>query len=341
MKAIVQTGPREVEVQDVERPVPGSGEVLVKVHAAGLCGSDAGAFSFEGGYDWLSFPRIMGHEYAGRVVAVGDSVSEFDIGDKVVEEPVHSCGMCFQCKNGQSNVCQDFSVIGLHEDGAYSEFRTADQSFLHAVPEDVPLDIAAVTEPTSVAARAVSQRSPVEPGNYVLVEGPGPIGALIGLIADSMGANVLISGVEKDAEYRLPLMKDLGIETLNLGKQDLHSIRDSFTNERGFDVVFDATGHQSGLESAVDMVRKGGEIVVIGLPGEPSEMFITPVVRGEVNINTSYGSMWPDFEQALQLFENDSIDIGEILDRSVSVGNPEEAFESFLAAESCKPLFQF
>jgi L-iditol 2-dehydrogenase len=328
-------------MQNVKRPTPESREVLIDVHTAGLCGSDAGAFSSEGGYDWLSFPRIMGHEYSGRVVGVGDSVSEFEVGDKIVEHPVHNCGVCFQCKSGKSNVCQDSSVIGLHEDGAYAEYRTVDESFLHTVPKDVPLDIAAITEPTSVATRAVSQQSSVKPGDYVLVEGPGPIGALVGLIVDSIGANVMISGVQRDAEYRLPLLRDIGIETVNINKKDLRAKRDSFTNEQGFDVVFDTTGHRSGLESAVNMVRKGGEIVVIGLPGESVEIFITPVVRGEINIITSYGSMWPDFEQALRLFESGSIDVAEILDTSVSVENPEEAFQSFLAAKSCKPAFQF
>jgi L-iditol 2-dehydrogenase len=341
MKAIVQTGPESVELTERERPSPGAGQVLVRVHSAGLCGSDAHAYQYEDGYKWIQMPRVMGHEYSGEVVEVGADVSAFEVGDHVVEEPIHACGDCFQCKNGQPNVCQNFSITGMHTDGAYSEFTAVDAEHLHAIPASVPLRDAAITEPTSIATRAVLTRANLSPGDTVLVEGPGPIGVLVATVADSMGADVLVSGLEKDTRYRLPLLEDQGIETANVNRTDLEERVDAFTDGIGMDVVFDTTGHHSGVEMAIDHTRKGGQIVVVGLPAQASEMYATPVVRGELDITASYGSTWTNFEQALRLMENGSIDPEVIVDSSHDIADPEAAFEAFLDARSCKPVFSF
>ncbi|SEW31100.1 2-keto-3-deoxy-L-rhamnonate dehydrogenase [Natrinema salifodinae] len=341
MKAIVQTGPRSVETQERERPTPDPDEVLVKVHTAGLCGSDAHAYKYDGGYEWIPIPRIMGHEYAGEVVAAGADVETFAAGDKIVEEPIHDCGNCLQCKNGQPNVCQNFSITGMHRDGAYAEYVTVEPQHLHAVPDAVPLRHAAITEPTSIATRAVLEQSVTTPGDDVLVEGPGPIGVLVAAVADSLGANVAVSGLDQDAQYRLPLLEELGIETINTQSEDLGDRADAFTDGSGFDVVFDSTGHHTGIGTAVDYVRKGGQVVVVGIPNDASEVTLTSVVRGEVEVNTSYGSTWTNFEQALRLMERGEIAVDRILDTSYSADDPATAFEAFLDSETCKPVFQF
>jgi len=341
MRTIVQTGPENVEVQQREDPTPDHDEVLVRVHTAGLCGSDAHAYKYEGGYEWIQIPRIMGHEYSGTVVEVGTAVEQFESGDKVVEEPIHDCGHCFQCKNGQSNVCQNFSIKGMHRDGAYADYTIVKPRHLHAVPDSVALEHAAITEPTSIATRAIFDQSDTTPGDTVLVEGPGPIGVLAAAIADSIGANVLVSGLDRDVESRFAVVEELGIETVNVESDDLDERREEFTDGIGFDVVFDTTGHNSGVETAVDQVRKGGQIVVVGLPGEPSELFVTPLVRGEVDLNTSYGSTWRNFEQALRLMEGGDIAAEVIVDDTFSVADPAAAFEAFLGSETCKPIFGF
>lgn len=341
MKSIVQTGPRSVETQERDVPSPDDDEVLVRVHTAGLCGSDAHAYLYEDGYEWIPIPRIMGHEYSGEVVEVGADVTEFSEGEKVVEEPIHDCGHCFQCKNGQPNVCQNFSITGMHRDGAYAEYTVVEPQHLHPIPADVPLDHAAITEPTSIATRAVFDQSTTTPGDNVLVEGPGPIGVLTAAVADSLGANVVVSGLDQDTKYRLPLLESLGIETVNSESEDLEDVVEEITDGVGIDVVFDTTGHASGVEIAADHVRKGGQIVVVGLPGDVSELFMTTLVRGEVDLNTSYGSTWTNFEQALRLMEGGEIDVGEIIDNSFAVSEPEQSFEAFLNSDTCKPVFSF
>lgn len=342
MKAIIQTGPRSVETQEREPPSPDANEVLVRVHTAGICGSDAHAYKYDGGYEWIQLPRVMGHEYSGEVVEVGADVEGFAPGDKVIEEPIHNCGHCFQCKNGQSNVCQNFSITGMHRDGAYTEYVTVGTDHVHSVPRDVPLGHAAITEPTSVATRAVLSRSETNPGDNVLVEGPGPIGVLVAAVADSLGANVVVSGLEQDAEYRLPLVDSLGIETVNVQAHGgLNECAETLTDGVGFDVVFDSTGHHTGISTGIDYVRKGGEIVIVGIPNQSSEVGLAPVVRGEVDVNGSYGSTWTNFEQALRLMERGEIAVDEIVDMSYSVDDPGAAFDAFLNSKTCKPVFQF
>jgi L-iditol 2-dehydrogenase len=341
MKAIIQTGAHSVETQELERPAVGPGEVLVKVHSAGVCGSDAHAYEYDSGYEWIQIPRVMGHEYAGEVVETGTDVEGFAPGDKIIEEPIHDCGNCFQCKNGQSNVCQNFSITGMHRDGAYAEYVVVEPKYLHAVPDDVPLRHAAITEPTSIATRAVLDQSVTNPGDNVLVEGPGPIGVLVATVADSLGANVVVSGLGQDADYRLPLLNELGIETINVQVEDLDERTETTTDGRGFDVVFDSTGHHSGIGTAVEHTRKGGQIVVVGIPNEPSELTLTSMVRGEIDVSTSYGSTWTNFEQALRLMERDEIPVDEIIDTSYGTDDPAAAFEAFLDGETCKPVFQF
>ena len=341
MKAIVQTGPEAVEVQERDRPDVGPDEALVRVHSAGLCGSDAHAYKYEGGYEWIPFPRIMGHEYAGEVVEVGEAVTDLAIGQTVVEHPVHTCGHCFQCLNGQANVCQEFSITGMLRDGAWAEYTAVDAEFLHRVPDGVAPADAAITEPTSIATRAVIERSTTAPGDDVLVEGPGPIGVLTAAVADAQGASVLVSGLERDANYRLPLVAELGIETVDASTEDLDTVAADFTEGTGFDVVFDTTGHRSGVEMAAEQVRKGGQIVVVGLPGASSELFMTDLVRAEVDVTTSYASLWPDFERALRLMEAGDIRAEKFVDRSFDIEDPDTAFEAMLGAATCKPVFTF
>ncbi|MFB6077754.1 MAG: zinc-binding dehydrogenase [Halarchaeum sp.] len=341
MQAIVQTGAETVELQERDEPTPDPDEVLVRVHTAGICGSDAHAYKYDESYHWIPIPRIMGHEYSGTVAAVGDGVTEFEPGERVVEEPIHDCGECFQCKNGQPNVCQDFSITGMHRDGAYTEYVTVAPEHLHRVPDGVPLGDAALTEPTSIAARAVLTQSDLQPGESVLVQGPGPIGVLTAAIADSVGANVVVSGLGKDTEYRLPLVEELGIETANVEETDLADLAAERTAGGGFDRVFDATGHHSGVEMGVEYVRKGGQVVMVGIPNGESHVSLADSVRGEVDVNTSYGSTWRNFEQALRLLERGAVDAPTIMDTSFSVDDPSAAFEAFLDSETCKPVFSF
>ncbi|WP_135303937.1 zinc-dependent alcohol dehydrogenase [Haloarcula amylovorans] len=327
-----------MEFVDRDRPEPAADEALVEVDYAGLCGSDAGIYEFESAFERMDLPTVIGHEYSGRVVEVGDAVTKFDVGDRVVERPIRGCGDCYQCEIGESNVCQNAVITGVDHDGAYEQFVAVPERALHPVPDSVEQQHAAMVEPTSIAARAVIENSRVSAGDRVLVEGPGPIGLLTAQIADTQGGKVLVSGVGQDAEYRLPLAEELGFETVNVTEDDVAARREAVTDGVGYDVVFDTTGHPSGLPSAVDEVRKGGQIVLIGQTGETT-MPYSPLVRSEIDLQCSYASMYDDFDRSLRLIDRGDVDAETFLDDRFSLLAADEAFEAFVAGQTCKPVF--
>ncbi|ADB63290.1 Alcohol dehydrogenase GroES domain protein (plasmid) [Haloterrigena turkmenica DSM 5511] len=327
-----------MELIERDRPEPEPDEALIEVDYAGLCGSDAGIYEFESAFERMELPTVIGHEYSGRVVEVGDAVTKFAVGDRVVERPIRGCGDCYQCEIGESNVCQDAVITGVDHDGAYEPYIAVPEDALHPVPDSVEQQHAAMVEPTSIATRAVIQNSRVRAGTRVLVEGPGPIGLLTAQVARAQGGEVVVSGVGQDAEYRLPLAEELGFETLNIADDDLDAVRDELTDGVGYDVVFDTTGHPSGLPSAVDEVRKGGQIVLIGQTGETT-MPYSPLVRSEIDLQCSYASKYEDFENALRLIDTGDVDAETFIDDRFSLLDADEAFETFVGGGTCKPVF--
>jgi L-iditol 2-dehydrogenase len=321
-----------------EKPNIESEECLVEVDYAGLCGSDAGIYEFESAFERMDLPTVIGHEYSGRVVEAGDDVSKFAVGDRVVERPIRGCGECYQCEIGEENVCQNAVITGVDHDGAYERYLAVPERALHSVPEGVSQKHAATVEPTSIGARAVIENSRVGPGDRVLVEGPGPIGLLTAQIADAQGGEVVVSGVAPDASYRLPLAEEIGFDALTIGEDDLDAYREEHTDGIGYDVVFDTTGHPSGLPSAVDQVRKGGQIVLVGQTGETT-MEYSPLVRSEIDLQCSYASMYQDFERALRMINTGDVDSETFIDDRFSLSDPEEGFEAFVNGETVKPVF--
>ncbi|QIO25337.1 zinc-binding dehydrogenase [Haloarcula sp. JP-L23] len=327
-----------MEIIDVDDPKPGSDEVLIEVDYAGLCGSDAGIYQFKSAFERMELPTIIGHEYTGRVVEVGDTVSKFEVDDRVVERPIRGCGDCYQCEIGNENICQDTELTGIDHNGAYAEFVVAPESSLQQVPDDVDPRHAALVEPTAICTRAVIENSRVRPGDQVLVAGPGPMGLLSAQIADAQGAEIVVAGVGQDTKYRLPLAEELGYPTINIEDADLTAYRDELTNGIGYDVVFDTTGHPSGLPMAAEEVRKGGQIILVGQTGETT-MEYTPLVRAEVDLQCTYGAMYRDFDRALRLIGSGDVDHETFLDDRFSLLEPNDAFEAFLSGETCKPVF--
>jgi L-iditol 2-dehydrogenase len=327
-----------LELITVDAPDPGPGEVVVDVVAAGICGSDLGIYTNEGGFEFVEFPRVLGHEYAGRVAAVGDGVERFAVGDHVTENIIRGCGHCEQCRTGNSQRCYDARITGLHHDGAFAPQILVPVTDLHHLPETLPMEDGALAEPTAVAVRAVRRNSTVGVGSTVLVEGPGPIGALTAIVARAQGARVVVSGVERDADHRLPVLEELGFETVVVGSDDdREALRDAI-DARAYDVVFDTTGHPSGLQTASDVVAKGGQIVLVGQTNEATLTF-NPLVRGEIDLQCSYTYDWDDFERAIGVLDDGRVPVDELVDDSFDPREPAVAFDAALAGETMKPRF--
>lgn len=337
MDAIVVTqdeDQRSLGVQSVPIPNPGYGDVRLNVIAAGVCGSDVGAWLGKDAYDFLEFPRILGHEYVGVIDAVGPGVERFSVGDRVVERPLHSCGTCQSCLHGSNHVCENVEITGFHSDGAFAPDRVVSTDSLHPVPDGFSDQLAAVTEPMAVSARAVLRRSSLEPGDDVLVLGAGPMGAFSALIADHSNANVVVGGLPSD-EVRFGMLDR--VETVNLEATPLEELAAETVHD-GFDIVIDATGSSAALEDGLEVLRRGGEAVVIGIPHGTIGVPVPSFVRGEKTVKGSYGATIGDFERAIRVIDG----LAPRITRTITQYDPNDAttaFNDFKNGRVIKPVF--
>ncbi len=285
MKAAVLKRPFEVVIED--RPVPevGPDEVLIKVMAVGVCGSDVHYYETGRiGRYVVEKPIILGHECAGVVAAVGDSVTRFKVGDRVAVEPGVTCGTCEYCKQGRYNLCPDVKFLATPPfDGAFVQYFKHRQDFVFPIPEHLTFEEAAMVEPFSVGIHAAT-RANIRPGATVAIFGLGPVGLMAVVAARAFGANEVIA-VDLE-EIRLESAKKLGA-TLVINARTHDALKEilDFTGRRGVDVAIEAAGHPKTLQDALACLRRGGKMLVVGLPTQDSIPFNVPeIVDKEVDI---------------------------------------------------------
>ena len=223
MKAVVkfQRGKGSMELRDVAMPVFGDHEILIRIRASGVCGTDYHIYTGE----YQSFPpHIVGHEFSGEIVEVGSKVTQLKPGDRVISElNVESCGICRYCKTGNPQICLSKKAPGTHIDGSYAEFQKMPAHLIHMLPDSVTFEDAAVIEPAAIVAHSLLERTKVEPQDFVVVLGPGPIGLLSLQMAKQYGARtVVMVGTDVDEKHRLPLAKKLGADyVMNASRGDV------------------------------------------------------------------------------------------------------------------------
>jgi threonine dehydrogenase-like Zn-dependent dehydrogenase len=259
MKAVVTRAKGRMEVAEMPEPgEPAPGEVLVRPRAVGICGSDFHYFLGELG----EFPRIQGHEVGATVEAVGPECSKpLAEGESVSLHPLSHCGRCYPCRIGRTNVCDNFSLIGIHEDGGLQELLRLPEELVFPTSERRPA-VAALAEPLSIAVRTV-HRARIEPGERVVVLGAGPIGQATSLLALERGASVLLVD---PVRRRLELGEGLGAETLAwTDRDDVVAYAREWSGGEGPPVVVDATGAPDAIRAMVDMAASAARVVVVGM----------------------------------------------------------------------------
>ncbi|KMO87753.1 alcohol dehydrogenase [Megasphaera cerevisiae DSM 20462] len=260
MKAVIVEEPEKISVVEREIPEITANQVLLKVKAAGICGSDVGIY--HGKNAFATYPRVVGHEFVGEVVKVGANVKNAIVGDHIAVDPVVSCGHCYACKIGHHNVCQSVNVMGVHRDGGYQEYVAVDQDQLNQISKDIPWEIAATIEPYSIGAQ-VAHRGRLTSEDTVLICGAGPIGLIILQVAKMKGAKVAILDI---VESRLEKAKQMGADLVVNGKTtDIVDAMERFTNGEGFNLIYEATGNVKILQTCIQKLpSQAGRIVVLG-----------------------------------------------------------------------------
>ena len=324
-------------VEDVQAIRPDPGEVSLRVASCGICGSDVHAFRSDAGFEWIQPPVTLGHEFSGTVESVGSEVTRVSQGDRVVAVAVQGCGSCGACRAGSTQLCPQRVAVGLARDGGMAEYAVMPEQHLVPVPEDLDLGVAALGEPLAVAVHAVNVRAQVQSGQRVVVSGPGPIGILCAMLANLNGAEVLLTGVGQDSEARLPAAEHVGLIIANVSEKPLEEhLRDSF-GDHAPDLWVESSGSVKALSSALESVRPGGTITVVGLYADEMQFSPTSTVRRELSLLFSYSCNYADYQRSLDLLGRGDIDPGPLLSQFPLEEAP-EAFEAVGQGRTVKAI---
>lgn len=311
VKAIRISGPNAVALEEVHLDSPATGEVQIRVLATGICGTDLEILHGTMAYFTLgmaSYPVTPGHEWVGEVVALGDGVGQFKVGDRVVGECSVGCGQCARCLSGNYHRCLSRTETGiLNRDGGFAELVNFPAMFLHRISKDVDVRAAALVEPTAVAFNGV-KNAEVTPEDYLVIYGDGPIGLLVLQVARAFGAKkVALVGA---TPHRLKLARDLGADcVIDVTSEDVSDRLLSFGGGSLPDAAIEATGNPEAARTAINSVAPGGRVVLQGLfGGKLLDGFdLDQIVINDITVKGALGSpnIWPS---VISLIEAGTVD---------------------------------
>lgn len=332
MRALVYTAPRRLEVLEISDPVPGAGEVLIRVRAAGVCGSDL--HGFLGRSRKRVPPLILGHEFSGEVVA-NESHSRVSCGDAVAVYPIIGCGSCLYCASNREYLCPARRVYGLDFHGALAEFVTAPAACVFPVPGCLSFLEAALVEPLANAIHVLRSCGDVS-GRTGLVYGAGPIGMLCAFASKQRGAG-RVAVVDRNP-HRLPPMKVLGVDTtVDASRTDPMAAIREWTGGSGVDFAIDAVGNTECRRNCIACTASGGTVMCIGLEDEICAVDTRPVVTRELSVKGTYAYSRPDFAEAISMLEQKLLPWEPLVTRT-QLANGQAIFEDL--ASGCSRILK-
>lgn len=339
MKALVKLShaPEDAELRQVEEPRAGEGEVVVKLHAAGVCGTDLKLY--KGLYHSYKTPLILGHELCGTIAE--STVPELRPGMRVVSRTiVESCGKCRACLAGRESLCPAKKRIGFDVDGAFAEYIKLAAHQIHVLPDGVSLDLAVLTEPLTVVVHALKPIS-IHPSERVLIIGPGPIGLLALLICKANGAAVAVVGRRQDAK-RLELARTMGADQTLFSEDErvMEDIR-AFSGGQGPDVVLECSGSAAGVTMGLRAVRPAGTYVQIGTSSREVTADFMQIAYKEIRVYGSIGHNRRDWDDSLRLLASGLLDLRPFLGNDYALEEWKAALDASLSGEVLKAVFKF
>ena len=325
--------PYSVELRDVAVPEIGDEDVLLEVAAVGVCGSDLHMWT--GGHSWnVNYPCVLGHEFAGHIRKTGARVANFKTGERVVSETAAVIDPNNpMSRRGLYNLDPTRRGYGAAVDGAMTHFVRVPARILHRVPQNLPLEKAALTEPCSVAYNATAINSQIHPGDRIVVLGPGPIGILCAAIARLCGAVVAITGLERDRP-RLAIAEQYGCTAIIGSAAEWAGAGDGL----GAEGVIDATGISAALKTAMELVRPAGWITKVGWGPQPMDFSLDPLVQKNVRLQGSFSHNWPVWERVIQLLSTGQLNIDPIIGGQWKLEQWKEAFSTMHSGQIVKAV---
>ena len=311
-----------VELREIERPEIGPDDVLLEVANVGVCGSDLHQWTAD--HSWqVNYPVVLGHEFGGTIAAVGRDVSDWREGDRVVSETAAIIDPDSPLtRRGLYNLDPTRKGFGYGVNGAMTRYVRVPTRILHRVPDALPFEQACLTEPCCVAYSAVVKNARIEPGDRVVVLGPGTIGILCAALARLCGAEVAVVGLPHDAT-RLEVARRYGCDVITGDPRDWARDRDGL----GCDGVVDAAGVSATLRLALDLVRPAGWISKVGWGPQPLDCSLDPLVQKNVTLQGSFSHNWPIWERVIALLASGRLDVRPIIGGVWPLASWHEAFE--------------
>jgi L-iditol 2-dehydrogenase len=346
LRAVVKTKAETgaLEVLDMPMPVIRPNEVLVKIKACGICGTDLGI------YEWrpevrfyrgtpFEVPRIIGHEPAGEVMEIGADIPKswsIKIGDHVASDAWSGCGHCYYCRAGYFNMCiGERKSLGLLANGAMAEYCSIPFFNLFKVPDSLPFDEAAMLQPLSIATRGLETLVQFKAGNDVAIMGPGPIGLLEAMVMRAAGAGKLfVIGIAADKK-RLELAKYLGFTTINASDQSAKEVIKDSTGGLGVDIVFDATSTGAPAEG-IPLLKLVGQLVITAQVREEIMLPGRELLSREVIINTQRAGSPSAFKRAISMLSAGMVDVKPLITHQVNIESAVEGFKILQKREAMK-----
>lgn len=313
MRALIYEGNRCLVVKRAEKPDIVEGEALIRVHYAGICGTDI--LIWNDGLARVKPPVVLGHEFSGVIESIGSSKSPFKPGDRVVVEPLITCGTCKACTSGEYNVCTSLKLIGIDTDGGMAKYVKVPEDKLFRIPSTMSFEEAAFIEPLAVGVHMVKQ-SGVKPGQTALVVGGGPIGLITATVAQIEGAEVYISEVNR---FRIDKAREFGFRVINPQEENIGEKLRSLTNGEGADVSFEATGTEYGLADCIEATCVKGTVVIAGLPKKPPVVDVYKIVAKELSVVGSRVYKSDDYEKAIHYIETRQFKPYDFISRILSL----------------------
>ena len=321
MKAAYYEGKERIRIGDCVPVMPARGQVQIRVSFCGICGTDLHVF--HGKMDRrVHLPQVMGHEMSGTIAALGPDVDEFAVGDRVTVRPLDPCGACPACRAGHSHICQNLKFIGIDAPGALQGLWTVPVHTLHRLPENLSFTQGAMIEPLAVACHDV-RLAEVREGEFVVVQGAGPIGTLVALVARTKGARVVLSEVNP---YRLTLARELGLEAVDPRSTALEEFVTAETGGAGADVVFEVSGAAAGAEMMTKLARVRGRIVVVAIFPEPPPVDLFRFFWRELKLMGARVYESVDFENAIRLAAAGALPLERLVTTTVPLEQLESGF---------------
>ena len=340
MKALSKLKP-EVGIWMVDAPQPemGYNDLLIKIRKTAICGTDIHIYNWD---EWsqatIPVPMIVGHEYVGEVVGVGEGVKGFSIGDRVSGEGHLVCGHCRNCRAGRTHLCRNTSGVGVNREGAFAEYLVIPAFNAFKIPDDVSDDLASIFDPFGNAVHTALSYDLV--GEDVLITGAGPIGIMAAAVCKHVGArHVVITDVN---EYRLELARKMGAtRTVNVINEDLNAVMADLGMSEGFDVGLEMSGIPSAFHSMLDTMTHGGKIAMLGIPPENMGIDWSKVIFKGLQIKGIYGrEMFETWYKMASLIQS-GLDISPIITHHFSIDDFQQGFDVMRSGQSGKVILNW